>query len=94
LVWVVCGMLLVCLASTELPELLTLTNNTSNDFTTFLRSSNASSAVYITVVDHQQKDAGATPLPARPDDCFLGVVDTVAMQIPRDPLELHSFWRT
>jgi hypothetical protein len=91
----VCGILLVCLAVIELPELITLTNDTSNDFTTFLQSSSASLVVHISVA-HQQEAPGATPLLIlnRRNDRFLAVVDTGRTQTPRDPLELHSFWRT
>jgi hypothetical protein len=96
LLWVVCGVLLVCLAGTELPELLTLTNNTSNDFTTFLSSSKATPAIHIAVVDHQQKDCCPKPLLIlnRSDHCFLAILDIVTARSSRDLLELHSFWRT
>lgn len=36
--WLIAGALLACLACTELPELLTLTDNATNDFTVFLQS--------------------------------------------------------
>lgn len=36
--WLIAGALLACLACTELPELLTLTDNPTNDFTVFFHS--------------------------------------------------------
>lgn len=44
-VWLIAGALLTCLACTELPELLTLTDNATNDFTVFFRSCDNDSSV-------------------------------------------------
>lgn len=95
LLWVVCGFLVVCLAGIELPELLTLTNDTSNDFTTFLTSSKTAATVHVFVVHTQHEKTGVVHRADYPDDCFLAVavVDTVSRP-PRDLLVLHSFWRT
>jgi hypothetical protein len=93
LLWVLCGFLAICLAGIELPELLTLTNDTSNDFTTFLRSSKTAATVHVYVVHSQQEKTGVVHRVDYPDDSFLPVLVTVTRQ-PRDLLVLHSFWRT
>ena len=96
LLWVVCGFLVVCLAGIELPELLTLTNDTSNDFTTFLTSAKTAATVHVFVVHNQQEKTGVLHRADYPNDYFLFVAvdDTVAARPPRDLLVLHSFWRT
>lgn len=95
LLWVVCGLLAVCLAGMELPELLTLTNDTSNDFTTFLTSAKTAATVHVYVTHNQQEKTGAVHHVDYPDDCFPAVLDTVTVtRQPRDLLVLHSFWRT
>lgn len=93
LLWVICGCLAVCLAGIELPELLTLTNDTSNDFTTSLTSSKTSIAVDLDVAISRQKKAGVVHHVDYREDCFLAVVDTLTHR-SRDLLVLHSSWRT
>lgn len=93
--WFVCGILVVCLAGIELPELLTLTNDTSNDFTTSLVSSKAASAVPIHSADSQQRNAGRSVLHrAYAYYCFPTTFNPTSWQSPRDLLALHSLWRT
>jgi len=93
--WVVCGVLVICLAGIELPELLTLTNDTSNDFTTSLTSSEASAPVQIRVADSHRYDAGAAALCLlRGSYIFPATLDGLARRSARDLLVLHSFWRT
>lgn len=97
LLWVICGLLAVCLAGIELPELLTLTNDTSNDFTTFLTSAKTAATVHVFVVHTQHEKTGVVHRVDYPDDeCFpaVAVVDTIVTHPPRDLLVLHSFWRT
>ena len=85
----------ICLAGIELPELLTLTNNTSNDFTTFLTSSKTSAAVQIHFADLPQKNARAAIFhPCCAYYCFATALDTITPRSPRDLLALHSFWQT
>lgn len=43
--WLIAAALLTCLACTELPELLTLTDNPTNDFTVFFHSCDKNSSV-------------------------------------------------
>lgn len=93
--WGLCGLLVICLAGIELPELLTLTNDTSNDFTTTPTPSKASAPVQIHRADTQQHNPGATVLHfGGAYDCFITVPDTKTLRDPRDFLVLHSFWRT
>jgi hypothetical protein len=98
LLWVLCGILVVCLAGIELPELLTLTNDTSNDYSTFLTAQKASVTVQTRVTQANQGNAGAAV--PRIDyvhyvpDGLLTLVDTVTSPSSHDLLVLHSFWRT
>lgn len=46
-VWLLAGALLACLACTEVPELLTLTDNPTNDFTIVFQNCDTSPATAI-----------------------------------------------
>jgi hypothetical protein len=93
--WVVCGLLVVCLAGIELPEFLTLTNDTSNDFTISLTSLEDAAPLQIHAADAKPYDAAAVPRrPGHTDYGFRAALDTIAWRNPRDLLALHSFWRT
>jgi hypothetical protein len=94
--WLVSFALIVCLAGLELPELLTLTNDTSNDFTTFLHSSEKSAApVQLRVADlHAAKRSLAPRHIYGFCHQLFATIDTPARLSARDLLVLHSFWRT
>jgi hypothetical protein len=92
--WLICGILVLALAGSELPELLTLTNNTSNDFTTYLTSSNTAAALRIHAAILQQRISSVGLRRNYHGDSLLLIVDAATRGSPRDLLVLHSFWRT
>lgn len=94
--WLTCGVLVICLAGIELPEFLTLTNDTSNDFTTSLISSESSRPAQRNVAGCQQHENVRGPVlrPALACGYFRAAIDPAAQRNPRDLLVLHSSWRT
>lgn len=96
LLWAICGLLVICLAGIELPEFLTLTNDTSNDFTTSLISSEASGSIQIDVADSQEHGnlCASVPRPALTCYCLCAALDPLTRRNSRDLLALHSSWRT
>jgi hypothetical protein len=92
LVFLPLGILFVCLAFTEFPELLTLTNNTSNDFTIYLPSVTTGAYPTYQVSDPQPKSTKAGRSGA---DCEFPAITKLATRFRSpDLLVLHCLWRT
>jgi Na+-translocating ferredoxin:NAD+ oxidoreductase RnfE subunit len=86
------GFLCFCIASTELPELLTLTNNTSNDFT--VGATVAKTSVMVAVQLSKVRQQIPQPVLRPPDYVIFDLAEPVTCFSSRDLLVLHSFWRT
>jgi hypothetical protein len=86
------GLLLACLACTEFPELLTLTDNATNDFTVFLSCCDKGS----TTVEALNRAPLAPSAKANHGTAHGRLVLTVApaAPAPQDLLALHCLWRT
>jgi hypothetical protein len=86
------GFLSLCVACIETPEMLTLTDDVSNDFTIFPTAAKTSAAVEIRVADDHQENAKTVRHPR--DRAFLALAERVDCPSSSDLLALHSFWRT
>lgn len=91
-IWLLSGLLFLCLACLEIPEMSTLTDDVSNDFT-ILTTPSASAAVVVrtAIADTEQIETDASrriqvvsPRRTRPG----------AGPPSRNLLALHSLWRT
>ena len=86
------GLLLPCLACLEIPEMSVLKDDVSNDFTV-LRTASAHSAA---VIEVRAADGGTNGLSTVPTavPASSPASQFPSGRTPRDPLVLHSLWRT
>jgi hypothetical protein len=89
------GLVSLCVACIEAPEMLTLTDDVSNDFTILPSVEEASAVVEIRVADNRQENAEAVRDP-RYHGYHTSLVwdERVNCVSSCDLLALHSFWRT
>lgn len=88
------GLLFLCLACLELPEMHSLRDDTSNDFTILATTTSVASvvAVAVRISDTQTDLPAANPVLAPLK--WISVSVLPGESAPRDLLILHSFWRT
>jgi len=90
-IWLLGGLLVLCLACLEIPEMNSLGDDTSNDFTFSTASAVASAAVVAVPVSDTEADGSITISAAAQESSSLSFN---CQSASRDVLALHSLWRT
>jgi hypothetical protein len=86
------GLLLLCVACLELPEMSALNDNASNDFT-ILRAASPSSVVVVAVRVVDSETEGLSTISAAAS-ASSSAFEFTSERAPRNLLSLHSLWRT
>ena len=86
------GLLLLCVACLELPEMSALSDDSSNDFTILSTASPSSVVVVAVRVADTEKEGSSTVSAAAPASS--SAFEFTSERALRNPLSLHSLWRT
>jgi hypothetical protein len=90
--WLLGGLLFLCLACLEIPEMNSLSDDTSNDFTIVTTGLVASVAVVVVRVSDTEADGPITISAAARESSSASTF--LSQRASRDVLALHSLWRT